>query len=72
MPGLVEQRDRRMGIDSARSREDRAECRSLAQPQSGVDDLKGAFARPTTAIEGVVDQAAVQGSSAPPASKSPH
>ncbi|HEY1043316.1 MAG TPA: OBAP family protein [Telluria sp.] len=53
-PGLVEERDRKMGLDSARSRQDRSELRSLARPQSGVDDLKGKFARPTTDIPGVV------------------
>ena len=55
LPGLVEQRDKRMGIDSARIRKNRAELKPLAHPQSGVNDLKGAFARPSTAIEGVVD-----------------
>ncbi len=56
-PGLVEQRDRRMGVDSAEKRRERAELRALARPQSGVDDLKAAFpnARP---IPGVVDAAA--------------
>ena len=56
-PGLVEQRDRRMGIDSAEKRRERAELRALARPQSGVDDLRAAFpnARP---IPGVVDQKA--------------
>lgn len=54
-PGLVEQRDKRMGISSADIRQKRGELRSLARPQSGVDDLKGAFARPTRDIPGVVD-----------------
>jgi hypothetical protein len=53
-PGLVEQRDQRMGMDSARKRRERADLQPLARPQSGVDALKPAFpqARP---IPGVVD-----------------
>jgi len=54
-PGLVEQRDRRLGIDSAGKRRERADLRELAQPQGGVDDLKGRFGRPTPDIPGVVD-----------------
>ena len=56
-PGLVEQRDRKMGIDTAEKRRQRADLRPLARPQSGVDDLKAAFpqARP---IPGVVDKKA--------------
>jgi hypothetical protein len=56
-PGLVEQRDEKMGIDSADKRRQRAPLRALAKPQSGVDDLKPAFphARP---IPGVVDKRA--------------
>ena len=56
-PGLVEQRDRRMGVDTAEKRRQRADLRPLARPQSGVDDLKAAFpqARP---IPGVVDKKA--------------
>ena len=56
-PGLVEQRDKRMDVDSAEKRRQRADLRSLARPQSGVDDLKAAFpqAKP---IPGVVDKKA--------------
>ena len=56
-PGLVEQRDRRMGVDTAEKRRQRADLQALARPQSGVDDLKAAFpqARP---IPGVVDKRA--------------
>ena len=54
-PGLVEQRDKRMGIDSAKLRRERADLKSLAHPQSGVDDLKGKFARPSSSIPGVGD-----------------
>lgn len=59
-PGLVEQRDRRMNVDSAEKRRERAELRALAKPQSGVDDLRAAFpnARP---IPGVVDRRGAAG-----------
>jgi hypothetical protein len=52
--GLVEGRDQRMNIDSADKRRQRDDLRTLAKPQSGVDDLRPAFpqARP---IPGVVD-----------------
>lgn len=58
MPGLVESRDKRLGIQSAKLRKQRSDLRSLAQPQSGVDDLKGKFSRPTSELPGVVDQKA--------------
>ena len=64
-PGLVEQRDKRMGIDSAEKRRQRAGLQSLAAPQSGVDDLQAAFRR-ARPIPGVVDQRAA--AMAPPAS----
>jgi len=56
-PGLVEQRDKKMGLDSADKRRQRADLRSLSKPQSGVDDLRSAFphAKP---IPGVVDKKA--------------
>ena len=56
-PGLVEQRDKRMNINSAEKRRQRGDLQSLAKPQSGVDDLKAAFpqAKP---IPGVVDKKA--------------
>lgn len=57
-PGLVEKRDRKMGISSAQTRQERAELQQLAKPQSGVDDLKGKFARPTQDIPGVLDKKA--------------
>jgi len=56
VPGLIENRDRRMGIDTARKRQDRQDLVSQAHPQSGVDDLKGKFGNPTTPIPGVVEQ----------------
>jgi hypothetical protein len=55
-PGLVEQRDKRMGVDSAARRRERAELTPLAHPQSGVDDLKGAFPAPVREIPGVIDR----------------
>lgn len=57
-PGLVEQRDKKMGIDTAQKRRERADLRQLAKPQHGVDDLKAAFpqAKP---IAGVVDKKAL-------------
>ena len=57
LPGMVERRNREMGIDQAEKRRQRADLQQLAKPQSGVDDLKGKFARPTTDIPGVVDRA---------------
>ncbi len=54
-PGLVEQRDKRMDVNSVRTRSERADLKALAHPQSGVDDLKSAFGRPTTDIPGVTD-----------------
>ena len=57
-PGLVQRRDERLGVDTAKRRADRADLAPLARPQSGVDDLQGRFGRPTRAIPGVVDAAA--------------
>lgn len=51
--GLVEARDRRMDLSTANARRAREELRALARPQSGVDDLKGQFGRPTRDIPGV-------------------
>jgi hypothetical protein len=58
MPGLVESRDKHIDIDTAKTRKQRSDLRAVAKPQSGVDDLKGKFGRPTTDIPGVVDQRA--------------
>jgi hypothetical protein len=52
--GLVEQRDRRLGISTEEKRKQRAELLPLARPQSGVDDLRAAFAQ-AKPIPGVVD-----------------
>lgn len=58
-PGLGEARDRQLKVDAAKKREQRSDLRALAKPQSGVDDLKGKFPRPTQDIPGVVNQKAV-------------
>lgn len=67
MPGLVEDRDKKMGLDSMQTRKHRADLQQLARPQSGVDDLKGKFGRPAEDIPGVVDKksATVPGSTLP-------
>jgi hypothetical protein len=56
MPGLVEERDRKMGLNSTEIRKKRAELRKIANPQSGVDALKGKFGRTTEDIPGVTDK----------------
>ena len=68
LPGLVEKRDRKMDVDTVATRKQRAELQALAKPQSGVDDLKGKFARPTQDIPGIVDKKA---SAAAPGQQSP-
>jgi hypothetical protein len=59
-PGLVEKRNERMKIDQTEKRKQRADLQKLARPQSGVDDLKGKFGRPTQDIPGVVDAKSVE------------
>lgn len=54
--GLVEARDRALGVDTAAKREARTELAPLARPQAGVDALHGAFPGPTREIPGVVDR----------------
>jgi hypothetical protein len=58
LPGLFEQRDRRLGVSSSEKRRERAELRPLAKPQAGVNALKGKFPRPATPLPGVVDKKA--------------
>lgn len=60
IPELVEKRDKKLNIDSAEIRKERADLQKLAKPQSGVDDLKGKFGRPTQDIPGVIDQKAAK------------
>lgn len=64
-PGLVEARDKALGIDTSEIRRERAELLPLAKPQEGVDVLKGKFGRPTQDIPGVVDKAAAAPASKP-------
>ena len=54
IPAMLERRDRRLNINSAELRRQRADLQKFAKPQSGVDDLKGKFARPSKEIPGVV------------------
>lgn len=56
IPGLVESRDRKMKLDTAQTRQQRSDLQAQARPQSGVDDLKGKFARPTSDIPGVTSK----------------
>lgn len=53
LPSLVEKRDRKLDISTAEKRRQRADLQQVAKPQSGVDDLKGKFARPVSDIPGV-------------------
>jgi hypothetical protein len=46
MPGLVEQRDRRMGIDSQAKRADRSDLTGLARPQSAWTRSRAASSGP--------------------------
>ncbi len=55
-PGLVENRDRALRIDTEKIRASRADLSPLARPQSGVDALKGKFPRATRTIPGVREQ----------------
>lgn len=44
-PALIQRRDRKMHLDTAKERNDRQDMVPLAHPQWGVDDLKGKFPR---------------------------
>ena len=57
---LIDERDRRMGIDSEKLREERQDLVPLARPQAGVDALQGRFPGPTRPIPGVVDKSAAK------------
>lgn len=54
--GLVEDRDRKLGVNSDDKKRERQELVKLAKPQAGVDALKGKFGGPTKEIPGVVDR----------------
>jgi hypothetical protein len=63
-PGLIEERDKRMSVDSHAVRQKRQDLVELAKPQQGVDALNGKFEGPSKPIPGVVDKAAQPGRSA--------
>jgi hypothetical protein len=67
LPGLVERRDKALGVSSAEKRKQRADLQPLAKPQAGVDDLRAAFPQ-SRDIPGVVDQKVA---AAPTAAASP-
>jgi Protein of unknown function (DUF1264) len=55
VPGMVEARDTRMGLDSATAREDRQDLVALAKPQGGVDAMDGMFAAAKPLMSGISD-----------------
>lgn len=55
IPEMIEERDRELEVSTQDARKQREELRELANPQSGVDALKGRFNRPTQDIPGVVN-----------------
>ncbi len=56
-PDLVRRRDESMDVNTAAVRAGREDLVRLANPQEGVDALKGQFPGPTREIPGVVDKA---------------
>lgn len=52
---LLEERDRKLGVNTIDKRRSRAELVTAAKPQSGVDALNGKFNTPVTDIPGVVE-----------------
>ncbi|HYE36936.1 OBAP family protein [Methylocaldum sp.] len=56
LPGLIEERDRRMRTDVAQDRLNRKDLVPLAKPQTGVTVLKKKFSGPTKSIPGVMDK----------------
>jgi hypothetical protein len=54
-PGLVAERDKRMGLDTAKARADRADLAAIARPQGGVDAMAGMFPHAQTSMTGVSD-----------------
>jgi len=57
-PGLSQRREKRLGINSKETRQNRADLKQYAKPQEGVDALQGKFNRPTQSVPGVVDKKA--------------
>ena len=54
-PGMIEARDKRMGLDTAAARADRADLSRFARPQGGVSALQGPTPHATGTLPGVVD-----------------
>jgi hypothetical protein len=54
-PGLVERRDKTLGINTSDLGQERQKFVPLAKPQAGVDVLNGQVPRPTQSIAGVTD-----------------
>lgn len=59
-PGLIKDRDKRLGIDTKAKRDGRLDLVGLAKPQDGVDALKGKFGRSTQDLAGVENKAAAE------------
>jgi hypothetical protein len=57
-PGLIAERDRKLGIDTGEERRSRQDLVQLARPQSGVDALKDRFGRTTRPVAGVSERPA--------------
>lgn len=52
-PELLQEWERRSGVNTADKRNSRQDLRELARPQSGVNELRGKFGRETRDIPGV-------------------
>jgi hypothetical protein len=55
MPGMVEDRDKRMGLNTAQARKDRKDLVGMTKPQGGVDAMAGMFPSAKPAVPGVTD-----------------
>lgn len=55
MPGMVDARDQRMGLNTAEERGDRQDLAALARPQGGVDAMAGMFPNGMPLMNGVRD-----------------
>ena len=53
-PGLIENMEKRVGVNVKETRAGRQDLVKLAKPQEGVNALQGKFERPTSPIPGVV------------------
>lgn len=54
-PGLVQERDRALGVDTRARARARRDLMPLARPQAGVDALRGRFGTATQPIPGVTE-----------------